>query len=753
MSNPRPTFDDAWYQVAQLKPRLRTGIRTYRQTYRAQIWYVLADPTYQKFERINEFGYRFVNLMNGHRTIAQAWEIANKKFDDDAPTQGEIIRILGGLYTSNLLQVDLSSSASQLFERQQKRARKEVGSYMMNIMFARIRVFNPQWILTQFVGAVGWVFGPVGILLWFGLLATAGYFLVGRFDDLALGADPQILLRTENWVWLYICFTTVKIIHEFGHAFACAHFGRRNGIPAPVHTMGMMLLVFVPVPYVDTSSVWAFRNKWHRVFVGAAGMYVELAIASVAALVWAHTNPGTLPNVMAYNVMFISSISTLLFNANPLLRFDGYFMLSDLLEIPNYSQRSTQFVHYLVRRFVFGIPNAISPAYSAWEQGWMAAYGPIAAVYRVVICVGILWYIASFSIFVASIFLVASVITWVFTPIMKYLKYLLTSPELTRRRLRAVVITVCTLALLLGSVGAVPFPDRGTAEGIIEPVKVATIYMGADGIIEQVLQSGQPIDQTGQILVTASSEALATQQRELDGRHRAMTIRRNIARTKDPAVVQSLTDQLASLEKLQSRIAQDIEALTIKAPFQGLWVCQESDQLQGTYIQRGQRVGLVVAPEDLLIRVTADQELGPRIASNAVKLGSDGKSKYAAVEFRVAGQPQKIFTGTIERVLPAGLEQLPSAALGYAGGGEIRVTGNDPQGTKTASPFFEVHVRPDFGNPSDTSADSATDLRPLIGQRVIVRFTSPPKPLALQWWRAIKQLVQRRSTTSASSQP
>jgi len=374
----------------------------------------------------------------------------------------------------------------------------------------------------------------------------------------------------------------------------------------------------------------------------------------------------------------------------------------------------------------------------------MTLYGPLSAVYKVIICVGILWYIASFSIFIASIFLAASVITWVLAPILKFLKYLLTSPELTRRRLRAMAVTVCTLALLLGSVGWVPVPDRGRAEGIVEPVKVATIYMGADGIIQRVMPSGERIDRSGQTLVTATNMELMTHQKELAGRRRAMVIRRNIARTNDPAVVQTLTDQLASLAKLQSRIAQDIEALTIKAPFEGVWVCQDADRLQGAFLKRGQPVGLVVDPRQLLIRVTADQELGPRImpAGGVDDLG--GPNEYALVEFRVVGQPEKVFTGTIERVLPAGLEQLPSAALGYAGGGQIRVSANDPKGTRTASPFFEVHVRPDFDNQTDTP----TDLRPLIGQRVVVRFNSPPKPLALQWWRAIKQLVQRRSVAS-----
>jgi putative peptide zinc metalloprotease protein len=97
--------------------------------------------------------------------------------------------------------------------------------------------------------------------------------------------------------------------------------------------MGVMFLVFFPLPYVDASSAWAFRKKWQRAIVGMAGVMAELAAASIAAIVWTQTSTGTV-HIIAYNVIFVASVSTLLFNGNPLLRFDAYYVLADLLEIP-----------------------------------------------------------------------------------------------------------------------------------------------------------------------------------------------------------------------------------------------------------------------------------------------------------------------------------------------------------------------------------------------------------------------------------
>ena len=139
--------------------------------------------------------------------------------------------------------------------------------------------------------------------------------------------------------------------------------------------MGIMLLVFMPMPYMDASSAWAFRSKWRRIAVSTSGMFVELAIAAVAAIVWSRTDPGARLNTFAYNVMFIASVSTLLFNANPLLRFDGYYILSDLLEIANLAPRSKQYLYYLTKRYAWGVRNPHNLANTAGAKLWRPVYG------------------------------------------------------------------------------------------------------------------------------------------------------------------------------------------------------------------------------------------------------------------------------------------------------------------------------------------------------------------------------------------
>ncbi|MDP7288748.1 MAG: PqqD family peptide modification chaperone, partial [Phycisphaerae bacterium] len=345
----RPTFSESWYRVASLRPRLRSSVQVFRQHFRGQMWHVLQDPGSNQFFRLNDTGYHFVGLLDGRRTVAEVWNICNEQLGDASPTQGEAIALLGQLYTSNLLQADVPPDAMGLFRRYKQRVGREVRGYLTNLLFIRIPLIDPDRFLERWVGIFGALFSAVGFILWLAIMCTGVYFLLGRTDE--LGNQAMGILMTANLPLLAISFWIVKIVHEFGHGFACKKFGLQAG-GGEVHTMGIMFLIFMPLPYVDASSAWAFRSKWHRVTVGAAGMFCELAIAAIAAIVWASVGPGMVKAV-AYNCMFIASVTTLMFNANPLLRYDGYYILSDMLEIPNFAQRSKSYLYYLVKRYIW----------------------------------------------------------------------------------------------------------------------------------------------------------------------------------------------------------------------------------------------------------------------------------------------------------------------------------------------------------------------------------------------------------------
>lgn len=739
----RPTFSELWYRVADLRPRLRPSVQTYRQVFRGQVYHVVRDPSNNEFFRLDDAAYYFVALLDGTRSVAAVWQIANQHLGDRAPTQGEAINLLGQLYAANLLLGDLPPDTEGMFERYRRRVRREVGGYFLNLLFARVPLLDPDRFLDAWLPVVRWAYSWLGLVFWAVLLAGGGYFLVGRWNELADGAAG--VLDPENLLWLYVAFALVKTIHEFGHAFACKKFGRDTGTGGEVHVMGIMFLVFMPVPYVDATAASAFRSKWHKMAVGAAGMYVELAVAAIAAIVWTHTSAGGSASVravhaVAYNIMFVASISTLLFNGNPLLRYDGYYILSDALELPNLYQRARDYLYYLVKRYLFGVPHPVSPARTPGERIWLGFYAIASGIYRVFISIAIFFYVADKLFFVGALMAILGIVGWLIMPLGRFAKYLLTSAELARTRTRALLATAVGVAVLVSIIGLIPLPDRSRAYGVVEPRHLAVIYAQADGFVTDFVPSNTVVRPGGPPLIVATNGELLAARDELLAQLRLAQIHRRQAQEEDPGKASILDQTLQLLRRRLDFVQRQIDDLSLKAPIAGLWVSPDIDHLRGAYLKRGAKVGLVASTDDLIIRVAADQLLGPHIEP---EIGPGGP-----VDIRLRGDPRVHWTGVIERILVAGQERLPSAALGYMVGGGVATDLHDREGTKPAQPFFEIVVKPDIPRSQMSTPGPGNSTRPLpgagVGQRVVVRFSMPSKPLAEQCWRSLRQLFQQR---------
>ncbi|MBT3198884.1 MAG: PqqD family peptide modification chaperone [Phycisphaerales bacterium] len=746
----RPTFSESWYRVGALCPRLRSSVQVFRQHFRGQMWHVLQDPGSNQFFRLNDTGYHFVGLLDGKKTVAEVWNICNGQLGDSAPTQGEVIALLGQLYTSNLLQADIPPDAQGLFRRYKQRVGREVRGYLTNLLFIRIPLIDPDRFLERWVGIFGSVFSMIGMLLWFAIMFTGAYFLLGHTSELA--SQSVGILQTSNLPFLAISFWIVKIVHEFGHGFACKKFGLQAG-GGEVHVMGIMFLIFMPLPYVDASSAWAFRSKWHRVVVGGAGMICELVIAAVAAIVWANVGPG-MTQVIAYNCMFIASVTTLMFNANPLLRYDGYYILSDILEIPNFAQRSKNYLYYLVKKYIWSVRNPRNPANTPGEKTWFVFYGIASTIYRMFILVVILMFLSDRLPeelkFIAIIAAAVSGVAWLCTPIFKFVKYLATSGELARVRGRAVASTLLTVTSIIMVIGVMPWRDRVRAEGVVEPLGLEVVYSRTDGFVDNFLPSGTPVS-AGDILLNAMPPASDPQARaafvkklnaELTASLRILKAEYDkIKRQEDWAlaegehgVVASRIEEAKAKAEQIARIEEEITNLTLRAPINGIWISPDVDRLKGNFLQKGQQIGLVAdhSPNNLIVRAVASQEIGAIF----YELRNE-KNHKIPLEIRILGRPNPAFGGHISKILDSAQDVLPSPALGYAVGGSVVTRQDDRQGLMAAEGFFEIHVTP----------QAMVDDKPIMllpGQRVVVQFDLPEKPLIAQWWRSLLQLLQKK---------
>ncbi len=721
----RPTFHESWYRVADLKPRLLSSVRIYRQNFRRQLWYVLENPSNNEFSRLSNQAYQFVALLDGQRTLAEVWRICNEQMGDEAMTQGEVIQLLGQLYAANLLYADLPPDTQSLLNRYQIRFRRKVQGFFTNLLFVRIPLFDPDQFLEHWVGIIGKFFTLKGLVAWLVIIATGLTFLIANFRELIY--QSRDVLAPGNLIWLYVSLLFVKVFHEFSHAFACKNFGKLNGSGGQVHTMGVMFLVFVPLPYVDASSAWAFRDKWHRAIVGMAGVAAELFIAAIAAIFWAVTSTGTL-HIIAYNIIFIASLSTLIFNGNPLLRFDAYYVLSDLIELPNLTQRSREYIFYLVKRYGWALRNTSNPAHTVAEQTWFGFYGITSTVYRIYISIRILLFLnrrlpEQLFILVPTL-AISAVIMWGLVPLGRFVNFLTTGGELVRNRPRAIWSTIGVVSFLILTLVILPMPHHIRIEGVVEPVELAIIHAETNGFIQELLESPIRVSKDGAALFRAENPKLEAEKTSIMAERTALEAKLRLAQTQEPAAAQIFTEQLEALDEKIQRIEFEVNSLNLHSPLPGTWVSSDVEKSKGIFVHRGQQIGIVGSLDDVRIRATAGQAVAAILFEQPCR----------GIEIRIKKRPHTPITGKIEKILPAGLEILPSQALGYAIGGSTPTKSGDPNGIKAAEKFFEIRIHPEANG----------SVRLLTGQRVIARIKLPSKPLAVQWWNSMRQLFQRR---------
>ena len=347
-------FDPSWYRVAVLRPRIRTHGQIHKHTYREQTWYVLQDHASNRFHRFTPEAYLLVKLMDGEHTVQQLFDIATEKLGDDAPTQTETIQLLGQLHTADMLQCDISPDTTELFKRFENQQKQKIKQSLRTPLAIRIPLLDPDRFLEKYTPYIRHIFTLPGFLLWLTVVISALVLAGVHWVELSENVSDRVL-APQNLVLLWLVFPLIKALHELGHGFATKVWG------GEVHEMGIMLLVFMPVPYVDASSASAFREREKRVVVGAAGMLVEVFVAALAMFVWLGVEPGLIKSI-SFNIMLIAGISTLLFNGNPLLRFDGYYIMADLVEIPNLATRANKYIMYLLQKYLYGVKEINTPA-------------------------------------------------------------------------------------------------------------------------------------------------------------------------------------------------------------------------------------------------------------------------------------------------------------------------------------------------------------------------------------------------------
>lgn len=709
----RKLFSESWHRVANQKIRLRPSVRVRKQFFRGRTWFVANDLYGDQFFRFQPEAWNFIARLDGNQTVEEAWQTCLDCNGDSAPGQGEAIQILSNLYQSNLIVSDFPADVVQLFERQKRRIAREWKARLFGIFFLRIPLFDPDAFLNRTMGYVRPLLSPLGALAWLILISSALGVVVSNWD--VLFQKGQGSLNPANLPLLLLAFILAKLVHEFGHGYAVKRFG------GEVHVMGITFLVFTPIPYVDATAAWAFRERWKRIWVGAAGMIVELVLASLATFIWANTGPGLL-NSWCFNLMLVASVSTILFNINPLLKFDGYYILSDLTDSPNLQSRSMRELGHLVERYAFGGQHSQSPAVGRGDSIWLSLFGVASWFFRVYITYVIVMFVADRYLGLGFLAALLTIVGLFIIPLFKGIRFLFNEPRIERVRSRAYLVTLAFLGFGFLALGILSAPRYFRAPGIVFAQDAEFLVTRSSGFISN-FEMAPSVASEGETVLKLSNPELPLRRRELEAEMQQLIAVERLQLSKEGLGREVLQERRRANAIRIDELKEEEAAMDVRVPSSGrLAVLQPKEHYQ-RWIRRGEIVGESVPDGSWRFFAVVEQ--------NDVNLLFEQQIK--SVSLRFPGNAGAEVEPSDLQIVPGRQEYLPSPALGWRSGGPVKVRDDDPDGTRTTEPFFLVML------------DVPSNAEPLHHGRVgVARFRVDDEPYLDQWYRKIRQIVQKR---------
>ena len=563
----------------------------------------------------------------------------------------------------------------------------------INPFWLKLPLGRPDRLIANLLPFLGWLFSRTAVICSGVLFTVAAIAISSHWDRFLAAADA--VFSPSNWFWMLACWLTLKVVHEFGHGIVCRRYG------GEVREMGIVFILLAPMAYVDVTSSWRFASKWQRIAVAMAGMYVELLIAAVASLAWCCTESRLAAHLL-HNLVLMASASTIIFNLNPLMRFDGYYVVSDLLEIPNLYAEGTRFVQRRLASLVFGTrPTGPELAGKTWFC--VGVYGVAVTLWRILVCASLVLAASVLLHGIGIVLAVAGVVCWIGIPIKEFVSNLARLlPESPLVVFRAVLVCIAMAISLTVALIYVPNPFAVTVPGIVDYEDLAVVRSGVAGFVQKVhVQDGQLVE-AGQLLLELTNHDIVNEYHDIIQTIEQSRIRHRVAlnRHQTAAAQMELGDQQA-LERRLFEKQREYDGLTLRAPVAGRVMGRQLAQLNGAFVDRGQEL-LAIGNEDR-------KEIVLSIGHDEIDevLPSLGKR----VSVRIGSRPK--IQGTLSRVEPRASTRLTHVAMAATDGGRLTVRpSQDPKATAQQS--MEL-VTPRFRAVIAVPVASSRDL--LCGER------------------------------------
>jgi len=585
-------------ELKHSRPKLREDIRFNQQTHHQEINYIVEDPIKSKYFRIGLPEYRFISLLNGQCSIGDALSQIAKELGNDAFSEHEAAVVLDWLLEMELLVPSSGIKQHELDNRRQK-SKDQANLKYANLLFLKIPLFNPEKLLTLLSPMFSWMLGRGFFVVWLLVVFSGIYQVVVNAERFKVSGDQ--LFSLHNWAWLIGAWIILKVIHELFHGLVCKKFDGK------VYEAGVIWILFAPIGYVDATSSWMFDSKWKRMYTAAAGMYIEIFIAAIFAWVWVYAEPGPFRE-LAYNILILASVTTLLFNANPLMKFDGYYIFSDFVEIPNLYQEGSAYVRHLGKKYLLGM-NSQFPSRSVKQDLIIKVYGICSFIWRILVMLTLM-IIANHLFFGAGIVLViSSLFVMLGIPLFRLFMLFKDGGQFEQPNIWQFVIR---LSLLLGivfiAITQFTFKQDVAAPSVVDFKSIQNIYAKHEGFVQEYfvvdqayVEQGQPILQLQNSQLTASIQALELKVKQAKLQQNALLKERKIAN------LQALNQKMNALALQLKEKQQQQQSMTVLANESGRVILPEVQTMINRFVDRQTILAKVVNDQDKHLVFTVEQ--------------------------------------------------------------------------------------------------------------------------------------------------
>ena len=705
-----------------LKVKLRPDLIVQPQFYEGMTHYVIKDPIALKYFRFKVEEYFLLQQFDGKQNLQDVKRAFERKYRPQTITVDDLLRFASQLHEAGIAQIDSPDQAQALVRRRKKNQWKKVWQFVANILYIKIPVVDPEKMLSGMYPYFRWIYTSWFIAFSVGMMLAALTLVASQWSTFSTRLpDFQSFFNWHSIVYFWCSLAIIKIIHEFGHGLTAKHYG------GEVHEMGMLFLVLTPALYCDVTDSWLLPSKWKRIWISAAGIYVECFLASLATFVWWNTEQGLL-NSLSLATMFICSVNTIMFNANPLLRYDGYYVMSDYLEIPNLRVKSTQFFAYLFQEKVLGLEIPVQSYMPRSRRTLFVTYAIASYLYRWVVTFSILYFLSQFlkpyklqsiSYMIAG----GSLVPLLFMPLYQGVKFIRQPGRMRKvKKVRAAAFAAVTVALVTGIL-LIPTPLRVQGTLVLTVAKPTEIYTVVPGRLASLNVRDGEIVKAGTVLATLSSPEKQLEYDQMLEQHDSNYVKAlwfgTASDANSRAQAQKFGQMERQLEAPLAKIAEQIASLTLTAPRDGMVIGVPHRSTIGQYVKPGKPFLEIGDPQKLEAHLILDQTDVDLINSR------DGHNKPTAW-VKIYGTSETTYKSYVSQTAQRSQEEVPDE-LSNNNGGEIAVKQDQKTGhSKPLTPVFEVIVPID--NP---------DLVLQPGLRGFAKIDAGHSTLAWWLWRLV----------------